>query len=131
VTGPGEVNADDFDSPWKEVRKLFRFIDWLMALPDDIERAFWSDVLRLEEEHKMPFVTIGERIGIEKGLREGLMRGIELGLKVKFGDGGLSLLDDVRTLTAIDSLQAILTALETAQTLDEVRGLVCSIQAAP
>jgi hypothetical protein len=134
-----------------DVRKLFRFIDWLMALPDDLERAFWSDVLRIEEEHKMPFVTIGERIGREKGLeeglalgrqegrqegvqeglREGLLHGIEFGLESKFGAAGTGLLDEIRSLRAVESLQQVFSALKTAQTFDEVRGLVGSLKSAP
>jgi hypothetical protein len=39
----------DFDSPWKEaedVRQLLRFIDWLMELPEALEREFEQELER-------------------------------------------------------------------------------------
>jgi hypothetical protein len=59
----------------QDIIELFRFIDWLIKLPDDLEKKFWAEVVRQEEELRMPYVTIGERIGIEKGLQQGREEG--------------------------------------------------------
>jgi len=128
-----------------DIRRLFRFIDWLMELPEDLERAFWGDVKLIEEEGKMPFVTIGERIGreiglkegrqeglqegLQKGLRNGLLSGIEALLNVKFGTAGMSLMVDIRALPSIDSLHSVLSALKTASQLDELRQIIRAAQA--
>jgi len=48
------------------VLNLFRFIDWVMRLPEDIERAFLADLYQLEEERAMPYVTSAERFGFRR-----------------------------------------------------------------
>lgn len=58
------------------VLELFRVIDWMMRLPDELERRFLEAVYELEEAKKMPYVTSAERFGIEKGLQQGLQQGL-------------------------------------------------------
>ncbi len=65
----------------------------------------------------MPFVTIAERIGMEKGL----LRGIEVCLKIKFGAAGLELLPEIRELQDHELLQAVLEAIKTADSPDDLR----------
>ena len=59
----------------EEVRQLYKFIDWIVTLPMDLEEKFVYEMKETEEEKKMPIVTnaekIGEKIGIEKGRAEG------------------------------------------------------------
>ncbi len=54
-----------------DIVKLFRFIDWLMALPAAHERLFWKELSKYEEGKKMPYVTSVERIGREDGMQQG------------------------------------------------------------
>lgn len=54
---------------------LFRFLDWLMFLPEDLQHEYRDEIDRFEEERKMPYVTTIERLGIEKGLQTGLQTG--------------------------------------------------------
>ncbi|HYV36780.1 MAG TPA: hypothetical protein VE988_13820, partial [Gemmataceae bacterium] len=41
----------------EEMRQLFRLIDWMMRLPDELEAEFWQDIHHFEEERRMPYVT--------------------------------------------------------------------------
>jgi len=65
----------------KDILELFRFIDWLMILPDDLEKRFWEELVNIEEEKKMPYVTSVERIGIEKGIQQGVRQGAKMLIK--------------------------------------------------
>ncbi len=65
----------------KAIVELFRFIDWILGLPAELEKVFWSEIFAFEEESRMPFITSVEKIGIEKGLEEGLEKGLETGLE--------------------------------------------------
>ena len=67
----------------------------------------------------MPYVTSIERVEI----REALRKGIRSLLKVRFGDEGLKLMPEIEDIHDGDVLEAILQALETANTLDDVRRL--------
>jgi hypothetical protein len=58
-----------------QILELFRLIDWLLALPQAQEEALWQEIVRIEEERRMPYITSVERIGLEKGRREGELRG--------------------------------------------------------
>jgi len=55
----------------REILNLFRFIDWIMILPDELEKKLIKEVCDYEEEIKMPYVTSAERFGIEKGCSKG------------------------------------------------------------
>ncbi|MEB3342972.1 hypothetical protein [Okeania sp.] len=49
------------------VIQLFRLIDLMMILPEELKRQFQTEVYNYKEEKKMPFVASIEEIGIEKG----------------------------------------------------------------
>ena len=54
-----------------EVLNLFRFVDWVMILPEGLKRTFWEELRTYEEERKMPYITSVEQIGYDRGLNEG------------------------------------------------------------
>ena len=37
----------------QEIVSLFRFIDWIMDLPEAHERLFWEELAKLEEDKEM------------------------------------------------------------------------------
>jgi hypothetical protein len=103
----------------RDVRELFRVIDWMMELPPALTKVFWQEVDKIQEEMRMPFVTSIERHGLCRGLR----KGIELALKLRFGDEGLKLMPEIQEISEDEKLEAILKALETAANPEEVRRL--------
>jgi hypothetical protein len=102
-----------------DVRELFRLIDWLMELPAPLEDSFWQDMTTMQQENRMPFITTPERVGRRAGLR----LGIESLLRVRFGEAGLRLMPEIQEIYEEEKLQAILIALETAASPNEVRHL--------
>jgi hypothetical protein len=103
----------------QDVRELFRVIDWMMELPPALKAAFWQDLAQIQEERRMPFITTPEWYGHCKGLRQG----IEAVLRIRFGDQGLRLMPEIQGVYEQEKLEAILKALETAASPDEVRRL--------
>jgi hypothetical protein len=103
----------------KDIRELFRVVDWLMALPPALEEALWQDLSQIQEEKRIPFISTPERVGRRIGMRIG----IKTILKMKFGEAGLALMPEIQQIYAEEQLQAILDLLETATSLDEVRRL--------
>jgi len=67
----------------------------------------------------MPFITTPERVGLCNGMR----RGIASLLKVRFGEEALNLMPQIREIHEEEKLEAILQALETGASLEEVRKL--------
>jgi hypothetical protein len=116
-----------------DIRQMFRFIDWVMDLPKELEESFWQEYQQFEEEKHMPYITSVERIGMEKGLKQGLEQGLEQGqekglkeaialdLESRFGTTGLELLREIEPLHDMDLLRKILRALKTTPTLEELQ----------
>jgi len=98
------------------VRELFRIIDWMMELPPALRHVFWQDLAKIQEDRHMPFITTPERVGQCTGMR----RGIESLLRVRFGEEGLKLMPEIHEIHDEEQLEAILKALETAASPDEV-----------
>jgi hypothetical protein len=104
----------------KDVRELFRVIDWFMVLPPPLNAWFQKDIDKIQEEKQMPYITSIERLGHQRGLRTG----IEVILRMKFGADGLKLMPEIEEVYDEDQLLAILKSLESATSLDEVRTLL-------
>ncbi len=51
----------------EQVRLLFKFLDWIMVLPEELEEALSMDLAAFEKERTMPYVSSIERIALQKG----------------------------------------------------------------
>ncbi len=123
----------------EEVRRLVRFIDWLLLLPREAEQAFLTDVHAFEEEAHMPSVVSYERLALEDGERKGrevgreeglhlgerkgLLLGIEPLLSIKFGEAGEYAFEEIRQIEDVAVLEAIVQRLRTVTSLDDIRVL--------
>jgi hypothetical protein len=103
----------------ERIVRLFRFIEWLLRLPKELEEQTWRGILAIEEERNVTYVTYGERIGLERGLRQGIVTGLNL----RFGDDGRALIPAVEQTSDPAILQAILERVMTATSADEVRAV--------
>jgi len=115
----------------EDVLNLFRFIDWMMSLPEEVEEEIWQEIREYEEVEQMTYITSVERIGfkrgvqegVQQGIRKGLLAGIELGLELKFGSAGLCLLPEIYKIEDVDVLRAIHEGLKTVTTVEELRSI--------
>jgi hypothetical protein len=64
----------------QEITDLYRFIDWIMRLPEGSEQIYHKELLRFEKEVKMPYVTTAERFGMKEGIKKGVKRGKKEGI---------------------------------------------------
>jgi hypothetical protein len=106
--------------PRQDILNLFRFIDWMMKLPDDMEKEFWEEIQQYEEDKHMPYVTSVEKIGYQRGMFEG----IELALQIKFGSHSLRLVPQLRAIADSTRLDMIKEALKTARDIQEIESLL-------
>jgi hypothetical protein len=88
----------------------------MMELPPPLVKVFRQDMDKIQEESRMPYVTSIERLARREGMREG----IESLLRARFGEEGLKCMPDLDEIHEEEQLRAILKALETAASLDEV-----------
>jgi flagellar biosynthesis/type III secretory pathway protein FliH len=64
----------------EEVVELFRLIDWLLKLPEDLEVEFQAELTEYEGQKRMPYITSIERMSLKRGRQEGRREGLEQGL---------------------------------------------------
>ncbi len=68
----------------QDILELFRFIDWVMRLPPQLEKRLENEINRLEMENEMRYVTSIERLGEERGFLKGEASVIKRLLKRRF-----------------------------------------------
>ena len=110
----------------EQVRQLFRVLDWMLALPPELEQSFRTDLERFEEARRMPYVTSIERLAREgeEGVAEGLRIAIVKVLEHKFKKLPAKHERKLRSIREIERLGELLQAANDAETLDEVLSLL-------
>jgi predicted transposase/invertase (TIGR01784 family) len=89
----------------QDIINLFRFIDWVLELPDDLKREFRDELAIYERENQMPYVTSIERMGIEQGIEQGEDRATQkIALKMLAKNLDLETISELTGLT-IEQLQ--------------------------
>lgn len=85
---------------------LFRFIDWVMVLPEELANNFKTELRSDEEVNRMRYVTSIERLakaeGIEQGIEQGILQNardsvIEV-LETRFGEVPSSIVEVVNQI---------------------------------
>lgn len=112
----------------EDILNLFGFIDWMLTLPIELEQEFWQEIRTFEESRRMQYITSVERIGFQKGIEESqnqirqvLLKSLALGLKLKFGETGQSLLPEIESIQDVSVLEAILSGIETSSNVSQLR----------
>ncbi len=45
----------------KDILNIYRLVDWLMMMPEDLTKRFTQDLINYEEEKKMPYVMSADK----------------------------------------------------------------------
>jgi len=61
----------------EEIWDLYRFIDWIISLPEDVEEMYHEEIFKEEEARAMPYITTAERIGMRKAQQEMVLEALE------------------------------------------------------
>jgi len=76
----------------EDIRVLLKFIDWLINLPEGLNKQLSKKIEKLEEDYKMPYITSWERIAKKEGKKEGKEEGKK---EEKLETAKRMLLDDI------------------------------------
>lgn len=105
------------------IRQLFRFIEWMMTLPEILQSEFKKELKRYEEGKPMPFLTSFERDGIAQGKLENSHELILEILEMRFGNlseqfkNQINSVNDLALLKSLCKQAAVITSLENFQQL--------------
>ena len=67
--------------PRQRIIDLFRVLDWMLKLPDSLERQLWQDIENIEGARKVTYVSSIERFAIERGMKKGIQQGMQQGMQ--------------------------------------------------
>ncbi len=90
----------------RDIRNLYRFIDWVMILPKALEAEFWQEFKQFEQERSMSYVTTGERIGYERGKQEGEQSLVLRQVKKRVGELPQEVQERIQSLS-LEQLEAL------------------------
>jgi hypothetical protein len=91
----------------QDILDLYRFLDWLMVLPEGLKQAFRSELQQYEQERQMPYVTSNEQMAKAEGRAEGrLATRSEIALNLLRQNISLAVIVEATGLT-IEQIQAL------------------------
>ncbi|WP_137909220.1 hypothetical protein [Dolichospermum planctonicum] len=124
----------------QDIRQLFRFIDWIMVLPEELAISFKTEIKSYEEARKMRYVTSIERLAKQEGIEEGLQEGRQLGviqssqdsvievLETRFGEVPITIINAVNNINDSSVLKTLLKRAISIPSLAEFEQFLPSIK---
>ena len=110
----------------QQILDLFRFIDWLMRLPEALTTRFWTEFTTFEKENAMPYITSIEQIGFNRGIEQGIeqglqqLRGVVLALlATRFGKLPEDIESTIHSITVAETLSQLSLRAVTSASLQE------------
>jgi hypothetical protein len=68
----------------QDILNLYRFLDWILELPEDLKQAFRSELAQYEQEMAMPYVTTNEQMAIAETKTELAIKMLQEGATFEF-----------------------------------------------
>ena len=99
----------------QDILELWRFIEWLILLPTDLEKQLDVDVMNFEKEQAMRYVTTIERRGRREAMHENILDVLE----IRFGSVPEDIAKWVDEIEGIEVLKEVLHTAVTASSLAE------------
>jgi len=104
----------------QDILELFRFIDWLMELPENIEKQFQNELIKITEENKMAYVTSIERLAKKEMILEYIT--------TRFKSVPEDISSIINSIRADDKLKSLFRQAITCESLDEFREVLRQAQ---
>ncbi|QEI44280.1 hypothetical protein BMF77_pb00028 (plasmid) [Dolichospermum sp. UHCC 0315A] len=106
----------------KEIVDLYKVIDLMMALSEDLQLSFEEKLANYQEERKMPLLTNIERRTIEKTRKQDIIKLVQ----VRFGDIPENLIASINQIDKTSFLEQLLISTISISSLEEFAQLVHS-----
>ncbi|MBW4586861.1 transposase [Aetokthonos hydrillicola Thurmond2011] len=108
----------------QDILGLFRFIDWIMVLPDDLARSFKVEVRSYEEKQRMRYVTSIERLAKEEERLHQAKEYVIKSLRTRFGEAPESVVEAINSIEDPSLLEILFTNAITVSSIQEFQQLL-------
>ncbi len=92
----------------EEIIRLFRFIDWIMFLPKELENSFQVELRNDEEANRMRYVTSIERLAKEEGVIQTHRENVIENLATRFEEVPTQVVEAVNKIDDVAVLKDLL-----------------------
>lgn len=104
----------------RDILELFRLVDWMMTLPEELQQGFERRVTEYQEDRQMPLLSRMELRALQRGKQEGLQEGRQEGilenaresvlevLEARFGEVPSSVSDRLNEISEVARLKQLL-----------------------
>ena len=99
--------------------RLFRFLDFLMRLPEPLAIQYRKEVESIEGEANMPYVTSVERLARKEGRAEGRREDVIEALEIRFGEIPYAMREAINRVGSAKELKRLHRLAITVKSLDE------------
>lgn len=101
----------------EDILDLFRFIDWIMVLPEELANNFKAELRKQVEASRMRYVTSIERLAIQEGIVQNARENVIEILEIRFSEVPTEI---VESINQIDDASVLKTLLRTAITIASI-----------
>ncbi|MDF5721773.1 MAG: transposase [Rhizonema sp. PD37] len=108
----------------EDILGLFRFIDWIMVLPDELARSFKAEVRSSEEAQRMRYVTSIERLAREEGMLEKAREDVIKILQTRFGVAPEAVVEVINGIEEQSLLETLFTNAITIGSIEEFQQIL-------
>jgi len=109
------------------VVSLYKVVDYLMALPKDLEEQVEQIVRSVARERRLGKLTSLERFALERGARRGLRKGLRQGLQQGLRDAVLTVLH-ARFGVVPERVREALEAIDSVERLEALSALAATVE---
>ncbi|MFE1747526.1 transposase [Coleofasciculus sp. H7-2] len=111
----------------ENILELFRLIEWMMVLPEELQFGFEETLNRYEEERRMPFITPIERRGIRKGIVQTSRENVIEVLETRFETVPSSIVESVNSIEDPALLKQLLKQAITVNSVEEFQQAIAQL----
>ncbi|MEW6491880.1 MAG: transposase [Cyanobacteriota bacterium] len=90
-----------------DIRKLFRLVDWMMTLPEELQRGFEEQLSRYQEERQMPLLSRMELRAMQRGALQNAREAVIEVLEIRFEVVSPELIEAVNQIEDISVLKQL------------------------
>jgi septum formation topological specificity factor MinE len=117
----------------QDILELLRLIEWMMTLPEDLDRNFQQELIRFEEESRMPYILSFERRALrarQEGILQQLREDILEVLQIRFENMPNSLEEAINQIEDDTVLKTLLRQAITISSLEEFQQVIDQLTSA-
>ncbi len=126
------IRLYDVGLKYETISAMFRFIEWIMKLPKDLDQKLVDEIIEIEKEKKMSLLIMAEKKGFKEGIQKGIRKGKRevlikaiLGmLEVKFNTIEPETIRSLRKIKSVEKLEQLLDEAKTTPSLEAFKSKI-------